>query len=127
MSYGQEPSELSVQQVQALYSSAMLGTGPWLVSALLSARSLTQLLLNPWVVIHVSSWLFVSLKLPTVEQTWSTDVVVSTPSSFRGPDISFPASSCRRFRLEDCLLDLAQQRRSEPHICSSSGFPPPHP
>lgn len=38
MSYGQEPSELSVQQVQALYSSAMLGTGPWLVSALLSAR-----------------------------------------------------------------------------------------
>lgn len=89
--------------------------------------SLTWLLLNPWVVIQVSSWLFVGLKSFTVEQTWSTDVLVSNPSSRCGPDISFPASSFRRFRLESCLLAPAWQRQPEPHIYTSSGFPPPHP
>lgn len=130
MSYGQEPSELrrvsSGSWPSKIQPCQEQGHG-WSVLSFQPGDGLTRLLLNLWVVIRVYSWLFVNLKSLTVEQTWSTDVPVSTPSSFRGPDVSFPARSFRRFRLEGCLLAPAWQRQSEPHICTSSGFPPPHP
>lgn len=76
---------------------------------------------DPLVDIYVSSWLFLSLKTLAMEQTRSTGVLVSIPSSSHGPDISFPSSSFRRFRLERCLLAPAQQS----HIYTSSDLPQP--
>lgn len=102
----------------------MPGTGPWLVGALLSARRQSYPAADDHLVDrYVSSWLFLSPKPLTVEQTQRAGVLVSILSSSRGPDVSFPASSFRRFRLERCLLAPAQQS----HTYTSSGLPQPTP
>lgn len=117
MSYGQEPSDLR-RASSTSWSSAIQPyleqDHGWSVLSFQPGDGLTRLLLDPCIVIRVS-WLSVSLKSLTVEQTWSTDALVSTPSSSHGPDVSCPTSSLRRFRLEGCLFARAWQRHGAPH------------